>query len=176
MAYIKNFVTNSGQFVPSTNIWDVGQIYEVDVKSPEFKELLVRLYQNVNNITLSLNVKDTAYYINQEFNTSQQYYNLADPSLLTLRPGFRMTVHTGALIAGLNPPIAHGLSVNADWTWMKIYGAATNSGSLVGYPLPYADTSGNNISVIVNATNVVINNASGVTFTDSTVVLEYLKN
>jgi hypothetical protein len=34
----------SGIFVPTTNVWDVSQIYEIDVTSPQFKELLVRLY------------------------------------------------------------------------------------------------------------------------------------
>ena len=42
--------TSNGAYVVTTNVWDVSQLYSIDVKSPEFQELLVRLYQNVNNI------------------------------------------------------------------------------------------------------------------------------
>jgi len=58
---------------------------------------------------------------------------------------------------------------------MFISGAATNTGTLVGYPLPFASTTGNNIEVTVTATQVVINNNSGVTFTHSQVTLEFCK-
>ena len=175
MAYNPNFVANTGASVPTTNVWDVGRLYEVDVNSDEFKELLVRLYQNVNNIALVVNLKDTAYYLNIEYGTNQQYYNLANPSPLKLRPGFREAVDIGALGAGVTA-VNHGLVVTADWKWMKIYGAATISGTPVGYPLPFAGATGNNIEVTVTATQVVVNNQSGVVFTDSTVILEYVKS
>ena len=58
---------------------------------------------------------------------------------------------------------------------MFIYGAATNTTTLVGYPLPFASATNNNIEVSVTATQVLINNNSGVTFTDSQVTLEYCK-
>jgi len=51
-----------GSFVPTTNVWDPSEIYSVDVTSPRFKELLVRLYQNVNLIAVVLNTKDSGYY------------------------------------------------------------------------------------------------------------------
>ena len=175
MAYPPNQVANTGSFVATTNVWDVSRVYEVEVNSPEFKELLVRLYQNVNNIALVLNLKDTSYYLNQEFGNSQQYYNLAKPDQLDLRPGFRLAVDMGALGAGVKS-VNHGLSVTNTWKWMKIYGAATDSGTLVGYPIPFAGATGNNIEVTVTATQVVVNNQSGVTFTNATVILEYVKS
>ena len=33
-----------GAFVPTSFIWDVARVGEIEVNSPEFKELLVRLY------------------------------------------------------------------------------------------------------------------------------------
>ena len=123
-----------------------------------------------------MNVKTTGYYINTEFNSSNQYYNLADPNnSQNQRPGFICTVDIGALGAGVTS-IAHNLNVTNNWKWMKIYGAATNSATPVGYPLPFAGALGNNIEVTVTATNVVINNQSGNTFTDATIILEYVKS
>lgn len=163
-----------GSFVPTTNIWDVSRLYEIDINSDEFKELLVRLYQNINNIAVVLNTKSTGYYINQQFVSSKLFFNPAanpnDPS--QLRPGYITTINTGALGAGITA-VNHNIVVTNTFKWMFIYGAATNTGTLVGYPLPFAGATGNNIEVTVTATQVVINNNSGVTFTDSQVTLEY---
>lgn len=176
----ENEVNLLGVFVPTTNIWDVGQIYDVEVNSVEFKELLVRLYQNINNISNVLNVKTSGFYINVETNSSNQYYNLANPTdPLNQRPGFICTVDIGALGAGVKS-VNHGINaptgITNTYKFMKIYGAATNSATPVGYPLPFAGASGNNIQVTVTSTQVVINNQSGNTFTDATVILEYVKS
>lgn len=175
MAYDTNIVANQGAFVPTTNEWDVGRLYEVNVNSDEFKELLVRLYQNVNIISLVLNLKSTGYYLNVEFGNSNQYYNLTIPA--QFRPGFQISVDTGALNAGVKS-VPHGLSPQTPTLWkaMKIYGGATIAATPAFYPLPFASATGNNIEVTITATNVVINNQSGQTFTDSTVTFEYVKN
>ena len=52
-----------GSFIPTTQVWDVNEIYSTEVTSPAFKELLVRLYQNINAQSLSLNSKDAGYTI-----------------------------------------------------------------------------------------------------------------
>jgi hypothetical protein len=167
---------DTGSFVPTTNIWDVSGIYTIDVNSSEFKELLVRLYQNINNIALVLNTKSTGYYINEQFVSSKLFFNpnaeSNDP--LQLRPGFIKTINTGALAAGVTA-INHDIPVTNTFKWMFISGAATDTATIVGYPLPFAGVAGNNIEVSVTATQVLINNNSGVTFTDSQVTLEYCK-
>ena len=174
MAYIEDQQINTGSFVPTTNVWDVGRLYEVDVNSDEFKELLVRLYQNVNNIALVLNTKSTGYYINEEFVSSKLFFNPDSNDPLDLRPGFIISINTGALGAGVTA-VNHNIDVTNIFKWMFISGAATNTGTLVGYPLPFSSAVGNNIEVSVTATQVLINNNSGVTFTDSQVTLEYCK-
>lgn len=174
MAYIPDQQINTGSYVPTTNIWDVGRLYQVDVNSDEFKELLVRLYQNVNNIALALNTKSTGYYINEEFVSGKLFFNPASNDPLQLRPGFISTIDTGALDAGITA-VNHNIDVTDTFMWMFIYGAATDTVSIVGYPLPYSDVAGNNISVSVTTTQVIINNNSGVTFTNSQVTLEYCK-
>jgi len=177
MAFFDDQQINTGSYVPTTNIWDVSRLYEVEVNSSEFKELLVRLYQNINNIALVLNTKCTGYYINEQFVSGKLFFNPdVDPTELAiqLRPGFIKAINTGALGAGVTA-VNHDIDVTNTYKWMFIYGAATNTGTLVGYPLPFAGAAGNNIEVSVTATQVLINNNSGVTFTDSQVTLEYCK-
>jgi len=174
MAYIPDQQINTGSYIPTTYILDVARLYEVDVTSQEFKELLVRLYQTVNSVVLALNTKHTGYYINEEFVNGKLYYNPNSSDPLMLRPGFQKSINTGALGAGTTS-INHGIAVTNTFHWMFIYGAATDTVNLLGYPITYAGAAGNNLSAFVNATQVVINNSTGVTFTDSQVTLEYVK-
>ena len=49
--------SNPGMMVPTTNVWDVSQIYNLQDISPELRELFVRLYQNLNKMALAVNLK-----------------------------------------------------------------------------------------------------------------------
>jgi hypothetical protein len=171
-----NLQENTGSFVQTTQIWDIGQLYEVDVNSEEFKELLVRLHQQINNIAVVLNTKKTAYYLQQTFNNSSQWYNpsSADPNML--RPGYTKVISVGALGAGVTNT-AHGITIGAGSTIKFTYigGAATDSVGLNFYPLPYAGGGAADIQVRVDATNVIITNNSGIVFTSAEIVLEYLE-
>ncbi len=173
---------NPGSFVPTTNIWDVQQLYQVDVTSPEFKELLVRLYQNVNNIALVLNTKTSGYYVQQEFVTGNIYFqptasitNNANPQL---RQTYRMVVDFGALPNATTKSVAHNIpDVDSNFTFVAIYGAATDPVALSYLPIPYASATNDNIELEVDATSVSITTTSNrSSYTRCYVVLEYLKN
>jgi hypothetical protein len=176
MAYIPDQRINTGLYVPSTNVWDLGILQEIDVNSPEFKELLVRLYQNVNNIAISLNLKDSAIYIQEEFVTGAQFFNPASSSQLLQRAEFRSTYNIGALGAGVTNT-AHGLTIGATWVFTQIWGTASDNIGPNYYPLPWASAGGaTNIELRVDGVNIVITNNSGIAFTSCIVVLEYVKN
>lgn len=171
-----------GLYVPSTYVWDVEQLRQIDIQSPEFKELLIRLYQNINSITTALNLKDSGYYDTLEFVTGSQLF--PNPSLSsssstvpTFRNIYRTTVNFGALPNTAAKAVAHGIPITAGYSFVKIYGAASDQAALSFIPLPYASpTLANNIQVDVDATNVTITTGSNRTnFTIAYVVLEYIK-
>src|ERR1700676_4672214 len=94
--------TQRGAFVPTTNIWDVTEIYSVNVNSDEFKELLVRLYQKLYKMSILFNLKDTGYYPTQEFVNSQLFFpnpslNSSTMATSVYRQVFRMTINFGPL-------------------------------------------------------------------------------
>jgi hypothetical protein len=172
-----------GSFVTTTNIWDVQQLYQIDVTSPEFKELLVRLYQNINNIALVLNIKDTGMYNTSEFVNGQVYFsNPANNSSTSanpiLRQVYRTVINFGSLPNTGTKSVAHGISTNAAMTFTRIYAAASDTTGLNYIPIPYASpTATNNIELSVDATNVNITTGSNRTnFNVTYVVLEYIKN
>lgn len=174
MGYITEQQPNTGSYVQTTSVWDVSILYDVEINSPEFRELIVRLYQQTNNIALSLNTKDSAFYVDQVFQTGQQWFNPTDPDPLKLRPAFRKVINMGALAAGANT-VAHGLTLTGSTiTFTKIQGAASNTATNNYVPLPHANGGATDIIVTVNATNVIVTNNSGSLFTNAYIILEYL--
>ena len=174
MAYIQNQRQDTGYFVPTTPNYDVQLLQSIDVNSQEFKDLLVRLYETVNQVSLALNAKDTAYYPEQEFNTGGILFNQTITNASQQPQIFRRRVSTGALGAGVTTA-AHGLNPTATWQAVAIYGAATDSAGPTFFPLPFAGVGIGNIMVTIDGTNVNINNNSGSTFTDSYIIFLYVK-
>lgn len=172
-----------GSFVPTNYIWDVAQLEEIEVTSPEFKELLVRLYQNINDIALNLNARDTGYYSQEEFVNGQQF--LADPSMSATAtdPNQYKSVTRKVIIMPTLPnnaevSAAHGITVDSNTIFCRIYGTAND---IIGFnyiPLPYAaPVLADNIQVRVDATNVYVKTGNNRTnFTNNYVVLEWVQN
>ena len=174
-----NTINDFGLFIPTTTIFDVDRIYEVEVGSEEFKELLVRLYQTVNNIALATNYKDTGYYLTQEFVTGSVYFDTGN-DFNKLRPVYRMVVDFGALPAAGTKSVAHNIpNVNTVFKWVKIYATATDPVALTGIPVPYSSAAAvaSNLEINVDSTNVNITTGGTdySSYTITYVVLEYIK-
>lgn len=169
---------NAGVNVPSTNIWDVQQLYQVDVNSPEFKELLVRLYQNVNAIALALNVKDTGYYNTQEFVNGQLFFpNPQQTSVGQSGPQFRqvyrLVVNFGPLPDNATASVPHGLTITPGTTFTRIYGVSNDQIDMEYITIPYANPS---IDVYVDQNNVNVTTFSDFShYTITYIILEYIR-
>jgi len=164
---------NVGLFVPTTEIWDQSQLASLNINSEEFRLLLVRLYQNISNIAHTLNLKDSALYDTQEFVNGQKFFSITPGQPQQLRNAFRLTMNIGALPIGVTS-VNHNLQINANWVFTRIYGVASDQTGFNYYPIP--DSGAAFISIVVNATQVVINNSTAINFSSCIVVLEYLKN
>jgi hypothetical protein len=171
---------NTGSFVPTTDVWDVSRLHEVNVNSPEFKELLVRLYQNVNNIALVLNNKVSGYNLLEEFITSKVYFpnpTIPLPTVFDLRPSYNIVVNFGAVGPGVTV-VAHNIPFTTTYIVVDIKAIANKTTApFAYYPLTWASAGGaNNIELKVDGTNITITNNSGVAFDTCYVIMEYLKN
>lgn len=174
---------NLGAFVPTTNVWDVAQIYDLDIDNQQLKELLVILYQNINTIALNLNIRDAGYYVESEFINGQAWFpNPALSSTTTaspvLRQVFRLVINFGALPNTGTKSVAHGLTITAGYSFTRIYATASDPIGKNYIPIPYASpTDANEIEINVDATNVNITTGSDRTaFTICYVILEYIKS
>jgi len=180
--------TEFGAFLPTTDAYDRSLVEALDVNSPEFKDFIVRLYQTTNNIALAVNIRDAGYYTENEFINGQLWYQNKSLSSKTsqapeYRQVYRKVVDFGALPDGtgaVTKTIAHGITVDSNTTFTRIYGAASRTATADSYiPLPYSSpTLANNILLAADATNVIVTvdatvdwSAYDVTY----VVLEYIK-
>lgn len=178
---------NPGSFIPTTSIFEIQRLREADPKSDEFKELLVKLYETVNNIALVLNTKDSAYYPLTEFVNGQIFF--PNPALSSLtgqtpvdRQVFRKVINFGSLPNTATKSVAHGLGTggtisSSAFTFTRIYGCASDTTGFSYIPIPYASpTLANNISIDIDSTNVNITTGSNRTNYDTTyVIVELLK-
>lgn len=177
-----NNPTSYGAYAPTTNVWDVTALYSTDVNSPEFKELLVRLYQNVNLIATLLNLKDTGYYDTNEFVTGQQYFpkpglSSTTTTMPTFRPTLRKVINFGSLPNSGTKSVNHGITCTTSTSFTRIYGVATDPVNFMYLPLPYVSVpTGNEIELLVTPTQVTVITASNRTaFTLCYIVVEYLQ-
>lgn len=167
---------NNGCFVPTTYAWEISQIQSLNPESAEFKELLVRLFQNIANIAVALNLKDTGQYYLGEYVNGQQYFpnpTLSSQTSSTARNRqvTRLVVDFGSLPNTALKSVAHGLTPNAAWTFTRIYATASDTTGLTYIPIPSLQA---NLSV--DAVNVNITTTANLTnYNVCYVVLEYLK-
>ncbi len=170
----------TGSFVPTTQVWDQSQIEKSNI-SPEVKNLLVRLYQNINQIALVLNTKSTGAFYQQEFVIGDLLYpNTTQKN--TYRQIMRKVVAIDSLPGGATPNpllVPHGLNPSEQWSFTRIYGAATDvSGApnFVYIPMPYAAVvAANTLELYVDQTNVIIT-SGGTNYSNYSgyVILEYV--
>ena len=174
---------NPGAYVPSTNIWDVSQVYAVENIDEGLRELLVRMYQNLSNMANLLNIKDSGYYVINEFLNSQGFFQ--NPATVNntdiqpeLRNVFRTVVNFGALPNTGTKSVAHNIMITNTFSFTRIYAAASDQTGLTYIPIPYASVTAiaDNIELYVDSTNVnIITGSNRSNYTLCYVVLEYIK-
>ena len=179
-----------GLYIPATQVWDVNDIYNTKDLGEGLKELLVRMYQNLNSMALAVNKKETGLYPREEFICGQQYYpeiglNSSSEQAPKLRQVTRKVIAWVNPSTGLYKPlpnastdtVAHGLVFDANSIPTNIYGAAYDPSVMKSIPLPWIADTGDNIAVWLDGTNVNIKTfgTSRTNFTIANIVIEYLK-
>lgn len=185
MAGADNILQYLGEYVPTTEIWQVIQeLSTANPNSDQFKELIVRLALIVNRINLAVNTKETGIYDNaREFITCEQYFpNPIFFSGTPQTPEYRLVYRTVVYPAVPLPnagtlSIPHNITCTAATSFTRIYGEATNpSTSYIPLPFVSATDVAHNIEVNVDTTNVnIITGANYSAYTISYIILEYLQ-
>jgi len=177
-----SYPQNTGTFIPSTQVWDVNEIYSANL-DPKLTELLVRMYQNLGLMATNVNYKDAGYYVLQPFINGQLYFpNPGNNSSASAYPAYRqcsrLVINFGALPNAATKSVPHYLTINSEFSFTRIYGCATDPNTEF-IPLPYASTTAvaNNIELWVDTTNVNVRTAANYSaYTTTYIVIEWIQS
>lgn len=170
-----------GVRVPTTNIYDVSQLNNTTEITPALRELLVRLYQNLNIMANAVNSKDSGLYDTNAFFNNQAFFPAPGSSGLEsaqYRAVIRLLINFGALPNAGTKSVAHGITITPKTTITRLYAAASDTSGNNYIPLPYSSpTLVNNIELNLDATNVnIITGSNRSNFNICYVVIEYIQS
>lgn len=170
---------NTGLFLPTTQTFDPSLVGE----DKKLKELMARLYQAINSISVVVNIKEGGYYIQNEFVTGALFF--PNPALTsqtaqqpTYRQIYRLIVDFGSLPNNSTKSVPHGLLIDARFRIVLISAASTKpTAAFSEIPIPYSSTTAADIIELnIDATDVNITTHSDKTaYTLTTVIIEYIK-
>jgi hypothetical protein len=169
--------TSFGAYLPTTYIYDVGELQKIDVNSTEFKELIVRLYLNMNSMLQVLNIKDSGLYLTTTFQTGQQFFNVNNKPDQN-RPIYRVVVPFGALPNNTTKSVAHNQNLGTTWSQIRLDISSTNPNTK-SIDIPGFDPADitKPINAWVDGTNVNIQTTSNMSaYTVTWVIYEYILN
>lgn len=143
----------------------------------------LQLRKYLNDIVISLNVKETGFFVENEIPTGALFiptFSTDTSANLEYRPIFRTVVDFGALPNNSTKTVPHGITTTQDYSIIKLQGGSTEPGvSTINSALPIPmDGIPNNerVSLEIDATNVIIKTAMNrTTFTRTFIVIEYIK-
>ncbi len=179
----------TGAYINTTTSQDMQLLQTVDLKSEDFRSLLMNLYETIGTLEKSINQRSAGNYPLEEFVTGDVFF--PDPALSslttqkpTLRQVFRKVIpfcptpnanlpNNGALI------VPHGIDITPNLFFTRIYAIAKNpTGGPNWIPIPwvYPNDVNNSIYIDVNGANVNIRTGDNKTaFTQVIAILEYIK-
>ncbi len=113
------------------------------------------LVEHLKKISQGVNAREIGFYIDDEVLSGKAFIPTAAMSgpnssnSQQFRTILRKVVDVGPLIAGVNPPIPHGVTFDANLTSIDSWVEATNSGTLQAITLVYPELSidGPNINI-----------------------------
>ncbi len=124
------------------------------------------LVEQLKKISNAVNIRTIGWLLDEELLSGQQFIPRATAPVGEYRSILRKVVNTGALVAGVNAGVNHGITFDANFTLIDLWVSGTNSGTLTARRITGND-------VLMNATQIVI--TSPQVFNRSYCVIEYIR-
>lgn len=166
----------TGVALPTTYVWELSIINSLKIDDT-FKDLLVRLYQNISEMNDAINDKANGDYDVQLATTNKLLFSSNPANAAALRPGVGRAVVFPALPNAGTISQPHGITCTTTTQFFIINGAASKQAAAFSYlPLPFASSVdvAHNIQVDVDATNVNITSGSNYSAYSGIIILELI--
>lgn len=127
------------------------------------------LVEHLKKISNAVNVRTIGWLLDEELLSGQAFIpGITAPGNNpgVFRQVLRKVVDVSPLIPGINPPVAHGINFDANFTLIDLWVSGTNSGTLTALRITGND-------VFMDATNLTINSPQA--FDRAFAFVEYLQ-
>lgn len=136
-----------------------------DVVPEEWEKARQFFVEQLKKISDAINVRTIGWLLDEELLSGQQLFpGTSSSDDQQFRTVLRKVVNTGALVAGVNPGVNHGILFDVNFTLVDLWVAGTNSTTFTARRITGND-------VLMNATQIVI--TSPQVFDRSLCVIEY---
>lgn len=166
--------------IDSQNLESYVPVYDVAPKT--WEEGMPFIVEQLKKLANAINVREIGFFLDQELLSGKAFIpgvNIATDggSSQQFRTVLRKVVDFGPLPNATVKSVPHGITVDANFTLIEMFAAATDPTNLISFPLPF-DSGGTSTgaALFMDATNVYIRTESNrSTFTRCYVVIEYLQ-
>lgn len=138
-----------------------------DVVPEEWDKARQFLVEHLKKISNAVNIRTIGWLLDEELLSGQQMFpGTTSSNDQQFRSVLRKVINTGALIAGANPGVPHGIVFDVNFTLVDLWVAGTNSSTFTARRITGND-------VLMDATNIII--TSPQIFDRSFAFIEYLQ-
>jgi|ERR1700676_3105427 len=144
-----------------------------DVVPDKWEDARPFLVEQLKRITTAVNIREIGWYLDQELLSGKAFIpgsnNILDGgSSQTFRSILRKVIVFPTLTGGIPNSQPHGITIDANFTLIQLWGSATNATAMTGEPIPNGTD-----TIRYNSTSIIINVAAS--YTRGIAVIEYIQ-
>jgi hypothetical protein len=138
------------------------------------REFLVEQLKRISNV---VNAREIGWFLDEEVLTGKQFFPTTNTPQGQYRSIFRKVIDFGALPNVTTKNVAHGVTVDSNFSLIDMWIAATDPVNLVGFSLKYwSQDATEDIVLNYDATNVNVTTLSNYSaYSRSYVIMEYIQ-
>jgi|SRR5579864_1566091 hypothetical protein len=143
-----------------------------DVAPEKWEDARAFIVEQLKKLANAINIREIGFYLDQELLSGKSFIpgsnNVLDGgSSQQFRTILRKVIVFPGLSVGVNTQ-PHGIFVDANFSLIQLYAAATNATALTGEPIPNGSD-----TISYNSTNIIITVAAA--YTRAVAVIEYIQ-
>lgn len=167
--------------IDSQNLESYVPVYDaIPEKWEDAKPFIVEQLKKISN---AVNIREIGWFLDQELLSGKAFIPSSTPlsdlsTSQVFRQVLRKVVDFGALPAAGTKSVAHGITVDFNFTLVQMFAAATDPNDLLALPIVYADPTALNKAIALNMDATNVNITVGIdrsAYTRTFVVIEYMQ-
>lgn len=155
-----------------------------DVVPENWEDARPFFVEQLKKVSNAINIRAVGFYLDEELLTGKAFIPgvtlaSAEADSDSFRSIIRKVVDIGALPAAGTKLVPHGITVDANFTLVQMYGASTDPVNLLSIPLPFVEVNVPallGVQLLLDSTNIQISVGSNRSqYTRGYIVIEYMQ-